>query len=200
MTMDQSTIETASGAERPRRTGNSRGVRVRHVRPTDGAAIQAFVRGLSDESRQFRFFAPIRELAPGVLKRLTHPARELDRVLVALADGAGECRIVALAQYAVEDGETGELALVVADEWQGRGLGRFLLEELIESARDAGMTQFVGDVLRGNEAMLGLARAFGFEVRHSPHDATMFRVRRAVEDARTRISGSKANRVAMVLH
>lgn len=201
--MTYAPIETCGSAVAARSAGDHRAVRVRPVRPADAAAIQAFVRGLSDATRRLRFFAPVRELTPGMLKRLTEVEGGPDQVLVCFAGAGGAARIVALAQYAVDaDGETCEVALVIADEWQGRGLGRLLLAELVESAREAGMTRIVGDVLRGNDAMLGLARASGFEVGHSHHDATMFRIRRYLDDAaRAPVpSESAAGAPATVLH
>jgi len=164
------------------RLRDGRSVDIRPVCPADAQAVQTFVRGLSDTTRRLRFFAPIRELAPSMLKRLIEIDGRLDRVLVALAREDGGERIVALAQHADDGGERCDLALVVADDWQGLGLGRTLMDMLLETARDAGFARAEGDVLRGNVAMLGLARAFGFAVRHSPFDATMFRIARELED------------------
>jgi acetyltransferase len=169
------------------RTVDGRHVHVRPVRSTDAEDIQAFVRGLSHASRYMRFFAPIRELTPAMLARLTASHGGAGRVFVALSDHAESHRIVAVAEYAVDwsaaarNGTTCDLALVVADDWQGRGLGSMLLEMLLESARDAGVSCATGDVLRGNEAMLRLARVAGFTVRHSPIDWTMFRVVRSLD-------------------
>lgn len=179
--MDRARIASMLGGPLDLRLGEGRIVRVRAVQAGDAAAIQNFVRALSDTARRRRFFAPIRELTPSMLKRLTKVDGWRDRVLVALAeDDSGE-RVVALAQYAADDDERCELALVVADGWQNLGLGRLLVDLLIETARAAGFVRAEGDVLRGNEAMLGLARAFGFAVTRSPHDATMLRISRDLD-------------------
>jgi len=164
------------------RLRGGRTVHVRPVRPADAQAVQSFVRGLSDTARRLRFFAPIRELTPSMLKRLTEVDGRLDRVLVALARHDGAERIVALAQYADDHDARCDLALVIADDWRGLGLGRLLMDMLIETARDAGFARAEADVLRGNAAMLGLARTFGFAVRHSPLDATMFRIALVLDD------------------
>ena len=68
--------------------------------------------------------------------------------------------------------------LVIADVWQGRGLGRRLLATLIEHAQSARVQQIVGVVLATNEAMLWLARSMGFSVNAEPGDATVLRIRR----------------------
>ena len=163
---------------------NERSVRVRPVRPADAETIQEFVRRLSVTSRRRRFFSPIRELTPAMLARITNSAGR-GRVLIAEAhDGETGC-MVAMAQYAPsdDDGGTCELALVVADAWQRLGLGRSLLEMLIQSARDARYVRAVADVLHENEAMLALGRAYNFSVVHSPYDATMLRLVRDLQRA-----------------
>jgi acetyltransferase len=195
--MERARIAAMLAAGATLRTVDGRHVRVRPVRPTDAEDIQAFVRGLSQASRYMRFFAPVRELTPAMLARLTASDGGSGRVLVALSDHAESHRIVAMAEYAVDrsaaDRTTCELALVVADDWQGRGLGRTLLEMLLASARDEGVSCAVGDVLRGNKAMLSLARAAGFSVGHSPIDGTMFRVVRRLDAQLPARSGSPVN-------
>jgi acetyltransferase len=164
------------------RLRNERSVRVRPVRPADAETIQEFVRRLSVTSRRLRFFAAIRELAPAMLARLTEFAGR-GQVLLAEAHDSGRWRMVAMAQYALgHDNGICELALVVADAWQRLGLGRALMEMLIQSARDARCVRAVADVLRDNEAMLALGRAFDFAVVRSPYDATMLRLERDLQD------------------
>jgi acetyltransferase len=180
--MDRAQIAVILDGGADLRLHDGRTVHVRPVRPADADAVQVFVRGLSETTRRLRFFAPIRELTPSMLKRLIDVDGRLDRVLVALArDERGE-RIVALAQYAADADGRCDLALVTADDWQGLGLGRMLMEMLIETARDVGFARAGGDVLRGNETMLGLARDAGFTIMHSPHDATMFRIALELDD------------------
>lgn len=174
-------------------------VRVRPAGPADAEAIQAFVRRLSDTSRRLRFFATIRELAPAMLARLTDSAGRPGLVLLAEANDGETCSTVALAQYAPdEDDGACDLALVVADAWQGLGLGRALMGLLIQSARDARCVRAVVDVLRDNEAMLALARACEFAAVPSPLGATALRLVRDLRGApsphRARISAESTPR------
>jgi acetyltransferase len=144
---------------------------LRPVRPADALGIQDFIRRLSAATRRARFFAPIRELAPPALARLTSA-----RGSVFVAETVDGC-IVALAEYAAGDvAGTCEVALVVADAWQGRGLGRLLMDRLLQAARAAGIERAVVDALCGNDAMLALARRYDFAVARSPYDATMQRL------------------------
>jgi acetyltransferase len=79
-----------------------------------------------------------------------------------------------------QDNQAAEFALVVADSWQGRGIGTRLMAKLIDAARRRGVKRLYGDILATNRPMLELARKLGFELgRHE--DAT---ITRAVLDLR----------------
>jgi acetyltransferase len=117
------------------------------------------VRGLSQRSRYERFFAPVAELSPKQLERITAGAG----LSLGAFDSAG--RLVGLAEYArVEDGEA-EFAIVVADEWQGQGLGAQLVGALLEHAKRSGIARLAGVTHTRNRAMRILARRLGFGVR-----------------------------------
>ena len=75
------------------------------------------------------------------------------------------------------------IALVIADAWHGQGLGRRLLEFLLEHARDAGAREAEGVVLAINRPMLRLAASVGFSLKADPEDATIVRIRRRLDDA-----------------
>jgi acetyltransferase len=94
-----------------------------------------------------------------MLARFTQLDYDRELALVALLDG----EFVAVGRYAPNaDGETAEFALVVADQWQGRGLGRILLQRLREEARKAGYKALYGNIMEANHDMLDLARRLGF--------------------------------------
>jgi acetyltransferase len=137
---------------------------VRSVRPDDAEAVQRFVRALSPAARRRRFFGAIAELSPAQLDRLTVVRDPRDLSLVALSAHAGEPRIVAMAQYASDDSPAAEFALVVADDWQGQGLGARLLGMLLARAAEVGLRTMTGSVRAENEPMLALAARLGFVV------------------------------------
>ncbi len=128
-------------------------IRVRALKPADAARVQDFVRGLSAHTRRERYFAPIRELSARQLERVTRPGRAAD---VALAAFAGD-ELVALAECS-----NGEFAIVVADAWQGLGLGEGLLVGVLGHAREQRLLSLHGLVRAGNRAMLRLAGRLGF--------------------------------------
>jgi acetyltransferase len=149
---------------------------VRPVRSQDADAEQVFVRSLSTTSRVLRFHGGIRELAPDLLRAMTDvdPQRH-----VALVVQHGDCSgpIVADVRYVLEEGSdtVAEIALAVADEWQGHGLGRQLLGRLIAHARRHGLTRLYGDVLHENRRMIALLRKAGGRFVGVPGDARLTR-------------------------
>ena len=128
-------------------------VLIRTLGPQDAARVQDFVRSLSPRSRRERYFSPIRELTPRQLERTM---RGLDPRDVSLAAFEGAA-LIGLAECA-----RGEIAVVVADAWQGAGLGRELMRRLLEHARRTSLPVLHGLVRNGNRTMLRLAASFGF--------------------------------------
>jgi acetyltransferase len=134
-------------------------VAIRPMRPEDVELEKRFFEGLSERSRFQRFMQHLRQLPPGMLARFTQLDYDRELALVALHGD----EFVAVGRYAPNpDGETAEFALVVADAWQGRGVGRILLERLREEARKAGYKALYGNIMEANHEMLDLARRLGF--------------------------------------
>lgn len=143
-------------------------VACRPIRPDDAEIEQAFVRGLSRESRHNRFLADIRELSPEMLARFTHIRYPHDLALIVTVEDGGREQEIAVARYiALEAPGECEFGLVVADGWQGRGVGYRLMETLMRFAREAGYQRMDGYVLAENGKMLELMRALGFAIRPS---------------------------------
>lgn len=129
----------------------------RPIRPDDAARLLRLFPRLSSETLYRRFFSPV--VAPD-LKRIRylcevdHDQRE---ALVALVGD----EIIGVARYdrAHDDPRSAEVAVLVEDAWQGRGVGRFLMQRLGECAIAEGVRWFRADVLASNEAPVKLARA-----------------------------------------
>ena len=131
---------------------------IRELTGRDATLVQEFVRGLSPRSRRERYFSAISELPPQELERTTRRSDPRDASLAAFDGNA----LVALAECA-----GGEIALVVADPLQGVGVGRELMQRLLDHARGASLPALHGLVRGGNRAMLRLAASFGFRARPS---------------------------------
>jgi len=146
-------------------------ITVRPIRPEDAGIEQAFVRGLSAESKYFRFMHALNELTPETLVRFTQIDYDREMALIAVAGREGEETELGVARYMTNpDGETCEFALVVADAWHHKGIGSRLMLRLIEIAGSRGLTTMEGEVLADNARMLGLVRDLGFSVRPSDED------------------------------
>src|SRR2546422_7472175 len=159
---------------------------VRPVRHDDGEREVAFVSGLSLESRYQRMLSGGTKVTPEWIDSMTHIDydRHMAFAVTTVIDGVEQ--FVGVGRYVV-DGATNsaDVALVLADAWQGQGLGRRLLDTLLEHARTAGLREAAGVVLATNKAMLRLARSMGFAVSAEPGDATVVRIRRDLRAAAT---------------
>ncbi|MGZ0018321.1 bifunctional acetate--CoA ligase family protein/GNAT family N-acetyltransferase [Nitrosomonas sp. wSCUT-2] len=150
---------------------------IRPIRPEDAEMEQDFVRGLSAESKYFRFMDTLQELSQTMLVRFTQIDydRELALIAVLQQDSRekelGVCRYIASA-----DGQSCEFALVVADEWQNKGIGNKLMNCLFDAARAKGIGVMEGEVLEANHAMLELVRRLGFEITVSAEDVSIMQI------------------------
>lgn len=128
---------------------------VRPIRPADADALVALHARLSADTIYRRYFGARPHLSPADVERFTRVDGRTRFALVALR-GAD---LVAVARYEGRPGEkSAELAVVVDDALQHQGVGRLMLERLVDVAREAGLQELVADVLAGNQAMLGLLR------------------------------------------
>jgi acetyltransferase len=162
---------------------DGREVVVRPVLAQDADAEQDFVRALSPATRLRRFHFGLRELPPSMLRAMTEVDHDDHVAIVAEAfDGVDDDapRIVADARYVRgprdEPCHEAEFAIAVADDWQGVGLGRELMQRLSRHAARRGVRRLVGDVLPGNRAMFGVAAALGGELVASPNGPGVTRV------------------------
>jgi len=136
-------------------------VATRPIRPEDALLEKQFFDGLSRKSRYQRFLNQMAQLPPQLLARFTQLDYDRELALVALAPDRRE--FIGVGRYAPNsDGETAEFALTVSDAWQGRGVGRALLERLCECARAAGYRALNGQILHANREMLELSARLGF--------------------------------------
>jgi acetyltransferase len=156
---------------------NGTRVTIRPIEPQDAEREQAFVRGLSPESRYFRFMNTLRELSPEMLERFTHPDPSREVALVALAGAGASAQEIGVARCALmPDGSASEFAIVVADAFQAQGLGSLLMQALLSTARAHGIKRIEGLVLASNHRMLELMQSLGFGIASAADDPTLRRV------------------------
>ncbi len=156
---------------------------MRPIGPQDAGIEQEFVRGLSPESKYFRFFSELRELSPDMLEHFTHPDPDTEFALIITIPKDGEEQEIAVGRYSMfPDGESCEFAIVVADVWQEHGLGTRLMQALMEHAAKRGLKRMEGYILATNVHMLELIHQLGFESRPSAKGPTIRLVSRRLED------------------
>lgn len=160
-------------------------VALRPLRRDDIDIEAAFLTGLSPESRHNRLLGGMIQITREYLERLTTVDFSRDMALAAVLMLDGREVLIGVARYVLEaegravleaEGRACEFALVIADAWQGRGIGRRMMDKLIAVARGRGLGEIYGDVLSTNHPMLGFCRKLGFKLGRNPDDATVTRV------------------------
>jgi len=136
--------------------------------PGDDVRLLRFHKTLSIETTYLRFFTVHPDLRPDELHRFTHVDHVDREAIVAVVDG----EIVGVGRYD-RAGDEAEVAFVVADAWQGRGIGRALFDHLAVRAREVGIDRFVADTLPHNDRMLNVFRHAGLPIRSRYLDGTV---------------------------
>lgn len=127
-------------------------VAVRRVHPSDADALDSFYAALSAEARRARFLASGPGPNPSATRTFCTPDHQHDEGFVATMGGAV---VGHLCLASVGPGST-ELGVVVADEWQGQGIGRRLFEAAVEWARVHGVVKLVATAFADNTRVLRL--------------------------------------------
>jgi GNAT superfamily N-acetyltransferase len=147
-------------------------VTIRPIRVTDAAMEAEFVRRLSPQSKHYRFFGGVRELSPAQIKLLCDVDGRHSMAFVATVHRNGCEMEIGVARYAPDsEADVREMAVTIADEWQNKGLGKLLVEQLAASARDNGVKQLYSLELTDNTAMRELAHELGMSAASDPDDA-----------------------------
>jgi GNAT superfamily N-acetyltransferase len=128
-------------------------VHIRPIRPEDDHALIDIFKHLSPQTVYQRFFQALPELSPGMARYLANVNYTNRMALIAEAGGD----VIGVGRYErTSDPAVADLGLVVLDEWQNLGLGRFLLQEILRIGKSNGIRQFRADVLAENRRMLRL--------------------------------------------
>lgn len=138
-------------------------VRIRPIRPDDEPRLHALYERLSEHSAYQRFFTVLKRLPPDWVHFLANVDYRRRLALVAETDAGGEPDLIAVGRYessAATLEEAPELAFVVADRWQGKGLGSILLGEVLAAGVARGYRRFRAYVLADNVRMLDLLARF----------------------------------------
>lgn len=152
---------------------------VRPIRPEDGQTLMDFYAMASPADMRLRFFMARREVPHSELARYSQIDYDREMTFIALAIGeTGTPTMVAEVRAVCDpDNLRAEFAIQVASNWQGKGLGRLLMDKLIGYLRERGTAEVVGECLPDNLGMVALARIVGFKVSADPvHGALSLRM------------------------
>ena len=153
--------------------GDGSVVTIRPISAADLALEQEFVEGLSARTGYQRLMS-VRRPSLEELKRLTDIDHDREFALIATTLVQGRERQIGVARYVREPSPgDAEFAIVLSDDWQGRGLGARLLGSLLVAAKRDGVRRLVGTTMSDNDGMTKLARKLGFTLAKDPSSATI---------------------------
>ncbi|MFI5931132.1 GNAT family N-acetyltransferase [Actinoplanes sp. NPDC051494] len=179
-------------------------VHLRRIRPDDAAGIVDFHSRMSDRTRYLRYFSPYPRIPERDLERFVNVDHR-DREAFVIVSGR---RIRAVGRYERlgPGSPEAEVAFVVEDAHQGRGIGPVLLEHLADAAREQGIQQFVAEVLPQNSGMLRVFSDIGYQVQRKYADGVVHLsfpiapTEKSREVQETREQRTEARSIARMLH
>ena len=150
-----------------------KGVRVfvRPIKWSDGPKLKAFFYTLSPETVYHRFLTPIKEVSDEQVRPFVEIDYDRHMALAALNEPDGD--ILGVARYFRTSDQEADIAVVVTDSWQGRGIGTLLLKRLCDWGRSEGIRVFNSTVDPQNIRLLEFARTLGFEARPKYEDGVI---------------------------
>ncbi len=147
------------------RLRDGRTVLLRPIKPEDELLWLEMFRNFSNESIRYRFFRAIRDTPHEMRVRYCNIDYDREIAIIAELTEDGERKIMGVVRVPIEpDGKTGEFAFIIADPWQGLGLGSKLVDYMIEICKSKGLETLYGVILRDNTRAIRLVRAMGFKI------------------------------------
>ncbi|MEA1921115.1 MAG: GNAT family N-acetyltransferase [Pseudomonadota bacterium] len=150
---------------------------IRPIRPEDEELHHELFSSLSRQTNYFRFFSFRRHLTHEQAARFTQIDYDREMAIIALLEENNRTRSIGVNRLSYQPRlDQHEFAIVVADEFQGSGVGAILMKHLLEIAKDRKIKQIFGIVLAENQKMINFCRSFGFEVESQESNSITFRL------------------------
>lgn len=160
---------------------------LRPLRPEDEPAIQRMFARMTPEEVRFRFMGPVKTLTHAQAARYSQLDYDREMAFVLLDRSGPEEEIAGVVRISADpDNQRAEYAILVLRPYTGHGMGRVLMERIIEYARERGIGEIYGSVLADNAAMLALCRHLGFTLRRDPDDMSVMGVRLSLQEGGSR--------------
>ncbi len=149
-------------------------VLLRPMKPEDEPLVSDFLAKCSEETVYFRYFRLIKKWTHEMLIRFTQNDYDREIGLMAISQPPGPEVMLGVSRLVMAaDRSTAEFAVIVADPWQGKGLGPKLVEGVIDIAREQGVKILWGEVLAQNQPMLEMVKRLGFSLTREPEGQTV---------------------------
>jgi len=137
---------------------------LRPVKKTDAPLLLELFDKLSPSSVRLRFLSLLHSLPDDLVRQFTHVDYKKSFGLVALSDKENSRPVIGVARYAYDsERELPELAVVVRDDWQGKGLGSILLSRVIDIGRENGFSRFEATINPQNKTIMNIFRHIGVD-------------------------------------
>ncbi|MEM3356665.1 MAG: GNAT family N-acetyltransferase, partial [Candidatus Bathyarchaeia archaeon] len=146
---------------------DGRTVLLRPIKPEDEPLWLEMFQNFSEESIRFRFFQIIKDTPHEVRVRYCNIDYDREIAIVAELNENGRKRILGVVRVSLEpDRKTGEIAFIVADPWQGLGLGTKMVDHVIDICKDMGVENLFGIMLPDNQRAISLLKKMGFTLKY----------------------------------
>jgi acetyltransferase len=153
-------------------------VLLRPIRPEDEPLERELLSSLSEETMRMRLFRMIKEITHEMLVRFCNIDYDRDIAIVAEIKENEKRRIIGIGRVMREhDLRTGEIGVLVHDEFQGKGLGYKLMETIISIVKEKGIEELRGLALTENTRILKMVREFDFTRQYLPDGVTEIRLK-----------------------
>jgi acetyltransferase len=130
-------------------------VKIRPIKPEDELLEKEMFKNLSKQTQYFRFFGYIKDVTHEMLVRYTQIDYEREMALMAEVEEDGIKHMIGVVRIVNDIGDkAAEFAIVVADPWQGRGLGSKLTDLILKIAKENGIPKIYATVLKANKMMI----------------------------------------------
>ncbi|MEN0005707.1 MAG: bifunctional acetate--CoA ligase family protein/GNAT family N-acetyltransferase [Bacteroidota bacterium] len=144
---------------------------LRPIRPEDEPMEMRMLEDVSKQSLYYRFFGYIPNIDHEFLSRFTHIDYDREMAIIAEIEVEGEQRMIGVVRVIADAWQEGaEYAIVIADPWQGQGLGGQMTDFILEVAKAMGLKFIYASVLSTNEGMIRLFKSRGFSLEREEFD------------------------------
>ena len=140
-------------------------VTFRPAKPVDDRLIQEHFYDMDEKDVQTRFFSLRRSFYREDMENMIQVDYIKNMTIVAVTGEVGFEKIIGMGMYALEHGAVAEVAFSTSKEWQGKGIGRIILEKLTEAARENGFTTLVAYTMTTNAGMIKLFKKLPYNIK-----------------------------------